>query len=257
VFVFPETHWVPKMYEFFGTGTGPVTELVSIVLRTTHVTGQPVMTCDEAALRRHFRDGGEMSVADFCDRLGRMFADAEGKRYWGDKTPDYGGYLGILKTLWPATRFVHLIRDGVAVALSMSRHPGYQWLAAACEASWVPPSFNGYYRSVPAREVRLDDYARLWERRLTRIRNEASRLPAESVLEIRFEDLLERPAPTLREICAFTGLAIDPSWESAAAARLDRTRASSPRSPELLQMMGPGPLKLLRELGYLSGEQAP
>jgi hypothetical protein len=257
VFVFPETHWIPKMHEFFGTGLGPVAELVEIVLGTRHVTGDLVVQTHEQAIRRRFRAGGEMSVAGFCDHLAGMFTARDGKRYWADKTPDYGGYLGILQLHWPSTRFIHLIRDGVSVALSMSRHPGYQWLASAMETSWVPASYNGYYRSVPSRDVGLDAYARLWERRLRRIRNEASRLTMGSVLEVRFEDLLAQPGPTLRGICAFTGLPADTAWETASAARIDRTRATSPRASDLLQSMGAGPLALLRELGYLPDEPSP
>jgi hypothetical protein len=256
VFVFAESHWIPKMYEFFGTGPGPVEELLNIVLRTTHVGGELVVPCDEASLRARFRAGGELSVAAFCDSLGSMFAEAGGKRYWADKTPDYGGYMAIIQTLWPSCRFIHAIRDGVEVTLSMSRHPGYQWLAAAAEASWVPPSFNGYHRAVPMRDVPLGAFADLWERRLRRIRNEAGRLRAGSFLEVRFEHLLARPRETLREICAFTGLAAAADWEAGAALQVDPARVASRRARHALQAMGAGPRALLAELGYASDEGA-
>ena len=251
LFVFPESHWIPKMYEFFGTGTGPVGEFVEIVLRTTHVTGQPVVRCDEATLREWFpaRDD-RITVAGFCDRLGRLFAEAAGKRLWADKTPDYGGYMAMLQTIWPACRFVHLIRCGVEVALSMSRHPGYQWLAAAGEASWVPPSFNGYHRAAQVGTVTLNHFADLWERRLLRIRDEALRLHRGSLLEVRFEDLLNRPERTLREICSFVGLAAPPDWVAAAASRVDPDRVNSRRTEEALQSMSTPQRRLLAELGY-------
>jgi hypothetical protein len=254
VFVFPESHWIPKMYEFFGTGTGPVEALLDIVLRTTHVTGQLVVPCDESSLRDWFPAGGEMSVVQFCDHLALMLARDAGKRCWADKTPDYGGYMGMLQTLWPSCRFIHLIRDGVEVALSMLQHPGYQWLAAATEASWVPASFNGYYRAVRVSEASLDQFAILWERRLKRIRDEASRLRPGSMLEVRFEHLLSEPVETLREICGFVGLTAPQDWALRACSSIEPRRVRSRRAPGVLGAMGPGPLKLLAELGYSTSD---
>lgn len=59
-----------------------------------------------------------------------MFAADAGKKYWADKTPDYGPHLEMLQGLWPECRFVHLIRNGAEVVRSMASHPGYRWLAA-------------------------------------------------------------------------------------------------------------------------------
>jgi hypothetical protein len=251
LFVFPESHWIPKMFEFFGTGAGSVGELVDIVLRTNHVTGQPVIQCDEATLRQYFPTRHDrMSVAEFCDRLGRSFAEAAGKRLWADKTPDYGGYMAMLQTIWPACRFIHVIRCGVEVALSMSRHPGYQWLATAAEASWVPPSFNGYHRAVRIGPGTLNQFADLWERRLLRIQDEASRVRAGSILEVRFEELLNRPGQTLQDICTFVDLAAPQDWIAAAASRVNPERVSSRRTEGALHAMNARQRRLLATLGY-------
>ena len=53
VAVFNETHWIPKLYEFFGTGTGPVADMIDIVRRTTFANGKVVTElADDELLRR-------------------------------------------------------------------------------------------------------------------------------------------------------------------------------------------------------------
>jgi hypothetical protein len=249
LFVLRESHWIPKMFEHFGMGAAPVDELMSIVLRTTHVTGARVVDCEETTLADWFDKRDRMRVAAFCDRLGSKLAERHGKSVWADKTPDYGPYMGMLQLLWPDCRFVHLIRDGWDVALSMSHHPGFQWLAAAGEAWWVPASFNGYYRSVAVVPKPTIEFATLWERRLRRIRDEAGRLRPGSVMEMRFENLVERPEATLATLSRFVGLEAPPWWLARAASCVARDRLSGRRAVEEREM-GEGPAALMRELGY-------
>lgn len=246
LFVLRESHWIPKMFEHFGLGTAPVAELLSIVLRTTHVTGARVLDCDEAMLASWFDGGERLGVAPFCDRIGTRLAARSGKSVWADKTPDYGPYMGMLQVLWPECRFVHLIRDGQEVALSMSHHPGFRWLAAAREAWWVPASFNRYHQAVAVAPVALIEFAALWERRLRRIRDEAGRLRPGSWLEIRFEALVDRPHDTLVELCRFLGVPAPTTWLDRAASCVDRGRLRAAGEIE----MGDGPSALMRELGY-------
>ena len=249
LFVLRESHWIPKMFEHFGLGTAPVGELISIVLRTTHVTGARVLDCDAAILAAWSGDRERMGVAPFCDRIGSMLAAQSGKSVWADKTPDYGPYMGMLQLLWPECRFIHLIRDGREVALSMSRHPGFQWLAAAREVWWVPASFNQYHRAVAPAPVAAIEFATLWERRLRRIRDEAGRLRPGSLLEIRFDALVDRPHDTLVELCRFVGVPAPASWLHRAASCVDRQRLPQGRPAEEVEM-GEGPSALMAELGY-------
>lgn len=68
--------------------------------------------------------GPPMSYADFITRLYDQYGRQEGKTRVGDKTT--GGYLRnipSLHTLWPQARFVHVVRDGRDVCLSMLTWP--------------------------------------------------------------------------------------------------------------------------------------
>jgi len=84
------------------------------------------------ALNRHLRrmqiDEGEArtrvaalvnpGVTEVVDAIFRVYADANGKTRWADKTQGYVVTMPLLADLWPRARFVHLIRDGRDVALS-------------------------------------------------------------------------------------------------------------------------------------------
>ena len=221
IFVYDETHWIPKMFEFFGTGEAEVDSLIEIIRRTYHVTGVPVTELDEAELATELSGRTRITVAEFCNVLGNSFAQRHGKILWADKTPDYGPYLQLLQLLWPKCRIVHVIRHGKEVALSMSRHPGFRWMASAREMWWVPASFNRYYQVVDTADRPFAEFIELWYWRLLRIRDEATRLSPGSYLEVRFEDLIERPKVTLRKIATFVKVSAPENWLTKAVDLID------------------------------------
>lgn len=232
LYVYDETHWIPKMFEFFGTGEADVDSLVDIIRRTYYVSGAPVTALEEVNLGAELAGRTRMTVAEFCDVLGRSFARREGKTLWADKTPDYGPALGMLQALWPKCRIVHVVRHGLEVGLSMSRHPGFQWMASAREMWWCPASFNRYYQAVDTAERPFADFVELWYRRLVRIRDEATRLNPGSYLEVRFDDLIASPKATLGELAAFVDLQAPEDWLTEAVALIDVARIQC-RAPEI------------------------
>src|SRR5207249_7446416 len=58
-------------------------------------------------------------LADEVRRLFAMYARLSGKPLYGDKTPRYVLYLTQLAKLFPEARFVHIIRDGRDVTMSL------------------------------------------------------------------------------------------------------------------------------------------
>ncbi|MBX3376005.1 MAG: sulfotransferase [Phycisphaeraceae bacterium] len=56
----------------------------------------------------------------FLSSLMNDYAAARGKRRWAEKTPDNALYVPFLATLYPEARFVHIVRDGLDVAMSTS-----------------------------------------------------------------------------------------------------------------------------------------
>lgn len=105
-----------------------------------------------------------------------------GKSRFGDKTHAYVEIIPELSALYPDARFIHLIRDGRDVAISLIK------------VGWAH-----YYER---------DF--LWKRRL-RFRRECADAPfANQILDVRYEDLVTKLEPTVAGICAFLDEEFEP-----------------------------------------------
>ncbi len=124
----------------------------------------------------------ERSPAGFLKALYQAYAAQDNAVRWGDKTPIYTSYLPLLHTIFPTAQFVHLIRDGRDVALSMLDKWG-------------------------ARDFHIDIYftAHNWMRRTAQARVAGADLGDSQYYEMRYENLVRDPEPELRGLCAFLG----------------------------------------------------
>lgn len=113
-----------------------------------------------------------------------MYARRFGKRRYGDKTPGYCHYMAAIGQVLPEAHFIHMIRDGRDVALSM-------------RDLWFGPGPD------------LDAQAREWISWIAAAREQAK--SCERYLEVRYEDLLADPARVLRRVCAFVDLRYTPA----------------------------------------------
>lgn len=107
------------------------------------------------------------------------YADREQKQSVGDKTPAFVGHIPLLAASFPTAKFVHIVRDGREVAMSLIERP-------------QPPN-------------RLADSALYWARQVTAARATGATIP-DRYEEVRYEDLLEDPEAELRRLCRFIGL---------------------------------------------------
>lgn len=123
------------------------------------------------------------SYPDAVRRVFSLYAHREGKERYADKTPIYVLHLKTLAELFPEARFVHIIRDGRNVALSL------------LEARLRPES--------------LEESALLWKRFVQAGREAGAELGPGRYREIRYEDLVDDTEPCIRELCAFLGLPFD------------------------------------------------
>jgi hypothetical protein len=119
------------------------------------------------------------SVAEGFRVFYRMYAARFGKCRWGDKTPLYGRYLLRIAELLPEARFIHLIRDGRDVAVSLRE----QWFS-------------------PGRDIEVQ--AHFWREHLLETRAQGAASP--HYLEVRLEELVESTEAVLRRVCEFCEL---------------------------------------------------
>jgi hypothetical protein len=222
VAILNESHWLPRMWESFGTRITRVEDLVSIVKLTDWDTGRRVVDVNLELSGRTWeslmdglraRLGEETRVAEFHDALvDEVFAAAPDSVRRGDKTPDYGFYMATLQRLWPEARFVHIVRNGIETARSMSLHSGCQLMISAGYDNWVPLSYDRAYLRYERIELPLSSYVASWRRRMARIRKESAALTDGSYLEVRYETLVTDPAQVVEAVAAHLDLALSEGW---------------------------------------------
>ncbi|MFN8524463.1 MAG: sulfotransferase [Chloroflexota bacterium] len=106
----------------------------------------------------------------------QLYARRRGKRRGGDKSPMNGRYLVRIQELLPEARFIHIIRDGRDVMVSLRP----MWYSPGHEPSTI---------------------ARYWRDEILRTRAAAAHL--RDYLEIRYEDLLTDARGLLAGLCDF------------------------------------------------------
>jgi hypothetical protein len=141
---------------------------------------------DPVVVRDGLRDLEATEFADVLRRLYELWARSQGKTRYGDKTPVYVLAIDELAGVFPEARFVHVIRDGRDVALSLLElaHPDHPRTAGQIARQWTDWVHAG--------------------------RAAGERIGAHRYLEVRYEALVAQPEPELRRICDFIALDFDP-----------------------------------------------
>jgi hypothetical protein len=140
----------------------------------------------------------------------RMYAARFAKDRWGDKTPTYGRHMRAIEQVLPEACFIHIIRDGRDVALSL-------------RDVWFAPGKD------------MTTLARQWRRDICATRRQS--LGCRHYLELRYESLVLDPETCLRDICDFIEIDYDPAmkdYHRRAAARLLEQQARTLASGTVL-----------------------
>jgi hypothetical protein len=125
----------------------------------------------------------EPLLRDLIDAVFNLSSERSGKYSWGDKTPEYIRHIDRLHTVFPEAKFVHIIRDGRDVTLSLTRYD---------------------YRM-----GELSENAKYWAEWVAAGIESGRRLPEDLYLEIAYEDLVVNAEPTLRKLCQFLTVPYD------------------------------------------------
>ena len=155
----PETHFVPDLIK---------------AAREPDATPESALEAMKSA-----REWGDFGFSDE-EMLGRLralpeikpgpavrtfyaaYTEEQGKPRWGEKTPTYVQKMKLIQRAIPEARFVHVIRDGRDVALSVLD------------------------RTV--RDLTAGDVASRWQKKITKAREDSPKL--DHYIEIRYEDLI-------------------------------------------------------------------
>jgi hypothetical protein len=149
------------------------------------------MQMDLPALEERLLREGVSCEAFFTSFL-RFYAEANGKRRCGEKTPGHALFLGTLCQWYPDAFIIHILRDPRDVVASLVRMPSKPKNVLANADVWVRLNLGAW---------RARQYPRY--------------------LPVRYEELAMQPEEEIRRICAFIGeeysssmLVASPDWQS-------------------------------------------
>lgn len=239
-----ESHWVPAMWNSFGSEQVPLDRLIAILEETHWDTGQRVIDVNLALSGRSWDElvvslrrslGATASIAGFHDAIvAVLFGHDSDAAVLGDKTPDYGFYMPLLQRIWPKARFIHMVRNWVDASRSMSLHPGCQLMISVGYDNWIPLCTVRAFEKYQRRPLGFAEFARSWQRRMNRIRQDSAQLTPGSYLEVSYSALLDRPELVLEQVAKFLALDLSRSWLHASATLVRQKPPTQPlRAHEL------------------------
>jgi Sulfotransferase family len=132
------------------------------------------------------------SFRDVINQVYRSYAERQGKRRFGDKTPAYMQHLELVDSVFPGAQYVHIVRDGRDAALSfldMRRRPRFNL----------------------ARPRGLGGFASQWDLEVRAARAFGASSARGRYLELHYEDLVAEPERRLLEVCEFLDLTFEPA----------------------------------------------
>jgi hypothetical protein len=176
----PETYFLPQLLRACKSGDATperVMEVITATRRWQDFQLEPISLLRRLPADRPVK-GREAARAFYA-----AYAESVGKPRWGDKTPVYLKNMVAIQKGLPEARFIHIVRDGRDVALSV------------LGLLFGPDS--------------VDEAARRWKRKVLRGREQAARL--RHYREVRYEDLVADPGSTVRSVCEYLELPWDPA----------------------------------------------
>lgn len=163
---------------------GNFLELAEDMLETPTVRKWPIETTPAklAGLAR------SRSFAGLYEALHVVYAGANGKERWGEKTPRNCFWIDEIRAEFANAQIIHLVRDGRDQAIDIS------------DSMLLPYT--------------LYSGALLWQRYVTAATSSGRELGTDSYIEVRYEDLCAHPEKTVRELCRFLGEEFHPGMLS-------------------------------------------
>lgn len=137
------------------------------------------------------------NVADGYRTFYRLYAQRFDKPRYGDKTPTYYRYINTITATLPEAHFIHIIRDGRDVALSV-------------RDMWFSPGKD------------VETLATHWRDGIVQARTLAK--ATSHYHELHYEQLIAHPRRELEKICRFIGLEYAPDMERYHERAPDRLR---------------------------------
>jgi hypothetical protein len=193
------------------------------------------------------RDLTSEDVTPWLERRFRRFfeerVEAQGKAVFVHK---YTGWprTGFVNRIFPEARFLHVVRDGRAVAHSLMQRPW--WRGHLGPARWefgpLPAEYEREWESYGRSFVALAGIE--WKLFMDAFEVARARIPSDQWMDIRYEDFIQNPRRHLRDILGFVGL----EWTDLFDRRLEDFAYTDSRTSGFLSELDPPHLRMLNDL---------
>lgn len=183
----PESHFIPVLWKRRGRyGRGGRIERPDVFLRDLEAFPRfQQWNIPPSSVRDQLDLWSAPTLPQAIEACYLAYVSRVNKTRWADKTPKYVNHISLLSRLFPDALFVHLIRDGRDVALSVLSREKMHRHAASAAYFWAKSVRNG--------------------------RGAGRELGAARYLEVRYEDLVGEPEVQLGRLCGFLSLSFDPA----------------------------------------------
>src|SRR5918998_4742856 len=187
-----EMHWISHYFDYFKNQNRLVTpELVSELTRHKRFAQFEIPREQFEGL---LGSGEALPYPTFLNRVFGLYGKIKNKPLVGNKTSGYVRRIPTFHALWPDAKFVHIIRDGRDVCLSV-----LNWNKAERTA--------GRYASWE--EDPVSTTALWWERKVRKAREDGAALGPGLYHETLYEDLVDDPERECERLCGFLGVPYD------------------------------------------------
>lgn len=177
----PESQFIVRlMRELPTTGVLSVEQVDTATKIITDCPGFSTWRTAPKELGEAFSSHRRPTLSGLVDAVYRLEIEPTSKARWGDKTPLYASFITEIDGLFPRARFIHIIRDGRDVSLSLRNVAWWGWTEYERARYW-------------ARVVRTADRA-------------GALLGASRYLRVAYEDLVLDTETVLEQVCVFLGV---------------------------------------------------
>jgi sulfotransferase family protein len=248
VAITPESHWIPRLYEkpWALNGNGVIEhKLVRELAAHPKFARLGIGREKLKKLEKLSRNGQPLTYSSLVTAIMDLYGQAQRKPLVGDKTPDYVRRISTLHGLWPEARFLHVIRDGRDVYLSMKEWP---------KVHPKPGDFTTW-KSEP-----VSTAAWWWGHNVRLGRDAGRQLGSELYYELRYETLVASPRKECERLCAFLSLPFDETMlrfhedRAAPDPGLEQKRAGLPITPGLRDWKSQMPAEELESFEAEAGD---
>jgi hypothetical protein len=139
---------------------------------------------DSTELKEIFQGLNKPYLREIINKIYEALANRAGKTRWGDKTPEYIKEVHRLNILFPGAKFIHVIRDGRDVCISLMQK---RW-----------------------RGTMAQNIARYWVEYVGKGIKDGRNLQQGKYMEITYEDMVSNTKKALIKICEFLEVEYSP-----------------------------------------------